>query len=72
MTKLDRAIAKLKELPADMQEGWAAMILSQLEVQDRYTLTDEQVAEVKRRLADPNPKYLSLEEFEAFVERLIG
>ncbi|MBU6442349.1 MAG: hypothetical protein KGR48_00440 [Alphaproteobacteria bacterium] len=72
MTKLELAIAKLKELPAEMQEDWAAMILSQLEDQERYTLTDEQVAEVKRRLAEENPKYLTLEEFEAFVERLIA
>ena len=34
-------------------------------------LTDEQSAEVKRRLADPNPKFLTLEEVrERFAERL--
>jgi len=27
-----------------------------------HRLTDEQVAEVKRRLADPNPKFLTLQE----------
>jgi hypothetical protein len=27
-----------------------------------YHLTDEQVEEVKRRLADPNPKFLTHEE----------
>jgi len=34
-----------------------------MEAQDesRLTLTDEQVAEVKRRLADPNPKFVTLE-----------
>lgn len=35
-----------------------------------YRLTDEQVAEVERRLADPNPKFLTLEEVrERFAER---
>ena len=33
-------------------------------------LTDEQVEEVKRRLAEPNPKFLSLEEVrERFAHR---
>lgn len=33
-------------------------------------LTDEQVAEIERRLADPNPKYLTLEEVrERFARR---
>jgi hypothetical protein len=33
-------------------------------------LTDEQVAEVKRRLADPNPKFVTLEEVrERFARR---
>ena len=33
-------------------------------------LTDEQLAELKRRLADPNPKFLALEEVrERFARR---
>jgi hypothetical protein len=49
--------------PSDRQED-AARVLTEMEEQDAtsYSLTDEQVAEVKRRLADPNPKFLSLEE----------
>jgi hypothetical protein len=36
-----------------------------------YRLSDEQVAEIKRRMANPNPKYLTLEEFNAhFRDRL--
>jgi DNA-binding PadR family transcriptional regulator len=35
-----------------------------------YRLTDEQVEEVKRRLADPNPKFLTLDEVrECFARR---
>jgi hypothetical protein len=35
-----------------------------------YQLTDDQVAEVTRRLADPAPKFLTLEEVRArFAQR---
>jgi hypothetical protein len=35
-----------------------------------YRLTDEQVAEVKRRLAEPKPKFLTLQEVrERFARR---
>jgi hypothetical protein len=36
----------------------------------RLRLSDEQVAEVKRRLADPNPKFVTLDEVrERFARR---
>lgn len=37
-----------------------------------YHLTDEHVAEVKRRLADPNRKLLTLDEVNERLSRLIG
>lgn len=42
----------------------AARILAEMEQQDTssYRLSDEQVAEVKRRVADRQPKFLTLEE----------
>jgi len=43
-----------------------------MEEQDKteLRLTDEQLAELKRRLADPNPKFLALEEVrERFARR---
>jgi hypothetical protein len=42
----------------------AARVLTQMEEQDAspYHLTDEQLAGVKRRLADPSPKFRTLEE----------
>jgi hypothetical protein len=39
---------------------------------DSYRLTDEQVAEVKRRRADPNRKLLTLDEANERISRLIG
>ncbi len=49
--------------PPERQEA-AARILSEMEGQDTsgLALSDEQVAEVQRRLADPEPKFLTLEE----------
>ena len=64
---LDRVLS----WPPERQEE-AARVLSQMEEQDRspYQLTDEQLAEVKRRLTDPSPKFLTLEEVrERFARR---
>ena len=49
-----------------------AQVVTLMEEQDKSTLrlSDEQVAEVRRRLADPNPKFLTLEEVrERFARR---
>ena len=64
---LDRVLS----WPPERQEE-AARVLTQMEEQDTstYQLTDEQLAEVKRRLADPSPKFLTLEEVrERFARR---
>ena len=46
-------------------------VLSAMEEQDAhpYHLSDEQVAEVERRLADPNPRFLTLEEVRERIAR---
>jgi hypothetical protein len=64
---LDRVLAWPPERQADV-----AHMVELMEEQDRsdLRLTDEQVAEVKRRLADPNPTFLTLEEVrERFARR---
>jgi hypothetical protein len=64
---LDRVLSWPAERQADV-----ARVVELMEEQDasRYHLTDEQVAEVKRRLAEPNPKFLTLEEVrERFARR---
>lgn len=57
--------------PAERQADVAHMLeLMEEQDQSRVRLTDEQVAEVERRLADPNPKFLTLEEVrERFARR---
>ena len=49
----------------------AAEVLTLMEEQDRsgYRLTDEQAAEVRRRLAKKNPKYVLLDEARAKFPR---
>lgn len=57
--------------PPERQED-AAQMLALMEEQNQVPvrLTDEQVAEIERRLADPNPSYLTLEEVrERFAKR---
>jgi NH3-dependent NAD+ synthetase len=58
--------------PEQRQED-AAKVLMLMEASDQsvYRLTDEQVAEVERRLADPNPRRLTLDEFKERLARRI-
>jgi hypothetical protein len=52
--------------PTERQEE-AVRVLAEMEEQDRSNLqlTEEQIAEVERRLAEPDPKFLTLEEVRA-------
>ena len=64
---LDRVLSWPAKRQADV-----AHVVELMEEQDAspYGLTDEQVAEVKRRLAEPNPKFLTLQEVqERFAQR---
>ena len=64
---LDRVLTWPPERQADV-----AQVVTLMEEQDKspLRLSDEQVAEVKRRLADPNPTFLTLEEVrERFARR---
>lgn len=59
--------------PSERQED-AAKVLMLMESQDQsaYRLTDEQVAEVRRRQADPDAKKLTLEEFKKRLRSRLG
>jgi hypothetical protein len=64
---LDRVLTWSPERQADV-----ARVVELMEEQEAssYRLTDEQVAEVKRRLAEPNPRFLTLQEVrERFARR---
>ena len=63
---LDRVLS----WPPERQED-AAEILMSIEAQDRsgYRLSDEQLAELRRRRAERDPKVLSLAEFDERLRR---
>ena len=56
-------LERVRTWPAARQED-AARLLLEMEAQDAspYRLTDEQLAEVRRRRAKKHPKYVSLAE----------
>lgn len=56
--------------PPERQED-AAQMLKLMEQQDqaKYRLTDEQLAELERRLAKPNPQFLTLEKVRERLAR---
>jgi hypothetical protein len=63
---LDRVLTWSPERQED-----AADILMSIEVQDKsgYHLSDDQVAELRRRRAEQNPKTLTLAEFDQRLRR---
>ena len=71
MTKLlDEAIRQVALLPEGEQDAAAEALLDYVKHMREIQLTDEQIAEVRRRRADPNRKFLTLEEVRARLERL--
>ena len=70
-TLLKKALAKVRELPAVEQDGAAELIMSYVENARRSVqLTDAQLAEVRRRRAEKNPKTLTLKQLDARLRRL--
>jgi hypothetical protein len=69
-TKLKEVIERVRNWPEERQED-AAKVLLEMEAQDTssYHLTDEQLAEVRRRRAENNPKTLTLAEFDRKLRR---
>jgi hypothetical protein len=66
--KLEPAVDELEKLPEKEQDIAADAILDYVS-SARPRLSDEHVREVERRLADPNPKFLTLAEARARFKR---
>src|SRR5581483_5699478 len=63
MTKLlEEAMAILEDLPENMQDTAARAIMDYAATVDEIELSDDQAAEVERRIADPDRAFLSLSE----------
>jgi hypothetical protein len=75
MTKLlEQAIAQVRELPEDEQDAVAARVIELVNEKhgSSLRLTEAQAAEVRRRLAEKNPKILSLAEFNERMRQRYG
>jgi hypothetical protein len=71
MTKLlEEALRQVEQLPAGDQDAAAGALLDYVKHMRDMQLTDAQVAEVRRRIADPNRKLLSHAEARERIERL--
>ena len=71
MTKLlEEAVKVLRELPDDQQEAAARAIINYGADDDEIQLSDEQVAEIERRIANPNRKFISLAELDKRIRHL--
>lgn len=68
---LEQVIDEVRKLPEHEQDVAAAEIQKYLDAMHSadVQLSDEQVAEVRRRLEDPNPRYLTLDEFDDRLRR---
>jgi hypothetical protein len=67
---LKEAIERLQHWPEQRQEDAARMLLEmEAQTTSSYRLTDEQLAEVRRRRADKNPKTISLAELDSRLRR---
>jgi uncharacterized protein (DUF1778 family) len=63
MTKLlQKAFEQARQLPDDEQDAAGVALLDYLDHMQTVRLTDEQVAEIRRRLSDPKERTLSLGE----------
>ena len=70
MTKLlDKALARVRELPEDEQDGAAGALIDYLDGSRALHLTDDQVAEVVRRKTLPRENFVTMEEARARLHR---
>lgn len=67
---LEEAITRVRELPEAAQETVAVEMMRYVATVSEPQLSDEQVAEVRRRRAERNPATLTLQELDERLRRL--
>ena len=66
MTILEKFLSFVKELPSDQLGSLEAGLAELMEsYSGDYALSKEEIAEIDRRMADPDPQYASQEEIIA-------
>ncbi len=73
MTKLLRdVLEQVEQLPDGEQDAAATAMLDYLTHRRDLRVSDEDLAGIRRRRADPNARRLTLDEFNERLNRLIG
>ncbi len=73
MTKLLRdAISRVEQLPDGEQDAAAAAMLDYLAHKQDLRVSDADLAEIRRRRADPNRKLVSHDEARERIKRLVA
>jgi hypothetical protein len=71
MTKfLEQTLREVEKLPAPEQDAAAGALLDYLAHRNDMRLTDEQLAEVRRRRSDPDRNLISHDEARARIRKL--
>ena len=66
-TLLDKALQQVKKLPEERQNDYGVFLLTMLQQDSSgLQLSDDQVREVNRRLANPEPMISEIEALEFF------
>ena len=67
---LEEAVKVLRELPDDRQEAAARAIIDYGADDDDVQLSDQQVAEIERRITNADRKFISLAELDKRIRHL--
>lgn len=68
---IEDAVRALRNLPDDVRDAAARAIINyDVDYDDDLQLSDAQVEEVERRVANPNRKFISLSELDNRIRRL--
>ena len=71
MTKVEEAIEILQNLPGEKARVLAdAIIDAATPRSEDLQLSDEQVAEIQRRMNEPSPRFITLAEAQARLQKL--
>ena len=71
MTKVDEAIEILQKLPEEKARVLAdAIIDATTPRSEDMQLSDEQVADIERRMSDPAPRFITLAEAQARLQKI--
>lgn len=69
MPILEKFVAFAEGLPEERRARIEELLSEIMASEAECELSPEQLAELKRRMADPNPEYATAEEVEAFFAR---